>query len=395
MLALTGCGHAVTGTAVPAAAPPDSVDLRALDTGTYPTTPAPTWGTAGTEDAGRRAEGQRLAGHVVGPWQVDPRFVDGSAGPAAIVTEPKHLGAVLWPTLAAPVHGHPFLVAFSADRHVTDPGDPTALRNTVLLFATAEAATAVAEGMSQTAMDGRMSIEFYSPVPTEPVRAVPIPGHPDSTGAVLTHIVDGVEVRELTAITAHGRFVLVEVARSAEGPDRAAEFAGRALDLQIPLLEDFTPTDPTHLAELSLDPAGLLARTLPLPTVGGGLANTTFDQRGAVHLEDHPIDVAEALADAGVDAVVNAGDSVYRAGDPDRARRLADRLADLVAAGGAARPGPAVPGLPSGHCLSDTGGLVVRHRCFAAVDRYVIKSVAQQLNSAQQQVAAQYRMLTG
>lgn len=392
-LVLSGCGQVVPGVAVPAAQPPTTVDLSKLDAGDYPISPAPPMGVAGTEEAGRTAEGQRMAGNVVGPWQVDPRFVAGGAGAAVIVTEPKKLGPVIWPTLAVAVQHLNFLVAFTSNRHVADPKEPTALQNTVLLFSNHEAAATAARGMARNAMDAELSVAIGALIPSEPIRAVAIPGHPDTAGVVLTHVDNGVTVPELTAITAHGPFVSVQVATSSEGPERAAEFAGRTLDLQLPLIDGFTPTDPAQLADLPLDPTGLLARTVPLKAGSGLMVNATYDRAGALHLEDHPLQMSDALAAAGVDTVTVGQDTVYQAADPGRAQQLADAIADDISRGGAARGVPQVPGLPQSSCRGTNGGLITRHWCVAAADRFVIRAAAQQLTNAQQQVAAQYRML--
>lgn len=392
-LLLTSCGHTVPGFAVPAAQPPTTVDVSRLDPGSYPTAPAPPLGDAATDDAGRLAEGQRMAGYVVGPWQVDARFVDGGAGSAAIVTEPGKLGSMVWTTLAIAAGHERFLLAFSSDRR--DSQGRTALRNTALLFASADAAATAAQAMGRNAMDADMSITVGAQIPSEPIRAVPIPGHPDTTGVLLTHVDGGVTVPELTAITAHGPVVVVQVARSAESVEQAAGFASRTLDLQIPLIDRFTPTDPAQLANLSLDPTGLLARTLPPMSVGASLANATYDRNGALHLEDHPIEAGAALAEAGVDVVTVGQDTVYQAADAEKAQQLSEKLGEVIAGGGSAQAVQQVPGLPQSRCFGMTGGLIARHWCVAAVDRFVIKAAAQQLVSAQQQVAAQYRMLAG
>ena len=45
--------------------------------------------------------------------------------------------------------------------------------------------------------------------------------------------------------------------------------------------------------------------------------------------------------------------------------------------------------------IPGAGGLVPHHWCLATAGRYMIKTVARQLDTAHQQVAAQYRVLTG
>jgi hypothetical protein len=54
-----------------------------------------------------------------------------------------------------------------------------------------------------------------------------------------------------------------------------------------------------------------------------------------------------------------------------------------------------VPGLPQSRCIlvPGAGGLVPQHWCLATAGRYLIKTIARQLDTADQQVAAQYRIL--
>jgi hypothetical protein len=146
------------------------------------------------------------------------------------------------------------------------------LRNAVLRYATATAAAAAAQGMSSAAMASPAVANSDSPIAAEPVRSVPIPG--DLSGAVATRRDRDRIMQELTVISAHGPYVLVQVAQSAQGAEQSAALAGRLLDLQAPLIDHFQPTDPAHFADLPLDPTGLLARTLPLkPGQGDSTSN--------------------------------------------------------------------------------------------------------------------------
>jgi hypothetical protein len=100
--------------------------------------------------------------------------------------------------------------------------------------------------------------------------------------------------------------------------------AGRALDQQIALIDSFKATDLAQLTALPLDPAGLLARTLPLkPGWPTTTSNTTYDQAGVLQLEDNPIQAAPALAAARVDVVSVSPATVYQAVDSAHAQQLA------------------------------------------------------------------------
>jgi hypothetical protein len=394
-----GCGTTVSGTATrDPGQPAATVDVGALDPGSYPITPLPPLGDAGSDEAGRLVEGRRMADYVVGPWQADPGLTDGSRTGALVIAERNQLGAVLWPEVLAPSWRLPFVVAFSAERRAADPKDPTMLRNAVLRFATAGAAAEAAQGMSSAAMAALKPPDADWPIPVGPIQSVPIPGHSDVNGALATRPMGGRNVPELTVISAHGRYVLVQVAQSAQGPDRAAALAGRLLDLQVPLIDAFQPSDLAEFANLPLDPTGLLARTLPLkPDQGDSMSNSTYDPAGALHLADNPIQAEKAFTAAGVDVVSVRQTTVYQARDPDSAQRLAQTLADDTARRPASQPAPMVPGLPASRCvrIDEEGGLVPRYWCIDAVDRFAFKAVARQLDNAHQQMAAQYRILAG
>ena len=124
------------------------------------------------------------------------------------------------------------------------------------------------------------------------------------------------------------------------------------------------------------------------------MSNAAYDPRGALHLEDNPIQAERAFTDAGVDVVSTSQTTVYQARDPNGARRLAQALGDAIAQRPASQP--AVPGLPGSRCvrIDEEGGLVPRYSCIAAFDRFALNAVARQLDNAHQQMSAQYLTLT-
>ncbi len=73
----------------------------------------------------------------------------------------------------------------------------------------------------------------------------------------------GGERTSVVAITAHGPYVLCQSADSAESPDTAAQLIATTLELQQPLIDKYTPTPVDQLAQLPIDPDGLLAHTVP------------------------------------------------------------------------------------------------------------------------------------
>jgi hypothetical protein len=373
------------------------VDISLLDPGKYPIAPQPPLGNAGSEHDGRLVEGRRMASYVVGPWQADARLTNPGSNGAAVVGEFKQFSAVLWPPIIGGAYDLPFVVGFVSERQTSGPDPQMSLRNAVLRFADPAAASAAAQGMYAKAMD-MPRVPSATPIVTEPERAVPIPGHPDAAGALLTFQEGSQTVRELSVFTAHGPYVLVQVARCVAGADCEAPLAARTLDVQIPLIDKFSPTAPDQFAALPRDPTGLVARTLPLPSdQATSTSGAAYEIAGALHFEENPVQIGPALTAAGVDYVSTGLTTVYQAKDAASAQTLSQTYSDAAAATTAAQGATPVPGLPQSRCtrVAGSNGLVPRYWCLATAGRYTIKAVARQLDTAHQQLAAQYRMLTG
>lgn len=398
---ITACSHTTTqATERPAStsAAASAVNASALDPGNYPTTPLPALRNAGSDHAGRIVEGQRMAGYVIGPWQADPTLsTAGSGSPATVIESFEQLSHVMWPPIVSGAYNLPLVVGFSSERQTPGPGTQMSLRNAVVRFADPATASTAAQGMHDRAMhmprDPRVA-----PIVTKPEQAVPIPGHPEAAGALLTFQEANQTVRELNVFTAHGPYVLIQVARCATGPDCETPLAAKTLDLQQPLIDTFAATPVDQLAALPLDPTGLVARTLPLPP--DQVTSTTgaaYSPAGALHFDDDPAQTGPALVAAGVDEVAINLTTVYQAKDSATAQTLAQTSSDTAAKTPAAQAASAVPGLPQSHCTKVGGasGLVPRYWCVASAGRYTIKAIARQLNKAHQQLAAQYRILTG
>lgn len=391
-LLLAACGVTVDGTAVQETTP--TVDPSALDPGSYPTTPRPPLGQASTDEAGQLIEGRRMAGFVVGPWQVDPALTQIGASSAKVIQRRNEIVGVVWPAMLARLPALPLVAGFVSERTSTNPGDATLLRNAVLQYPFPQTATDAAEALAA----GTLNVVDHGggPALTEPIRPVPIPGHPEATGALMKRLEGTASVHELTVISARGPYVLIQVVQFAT-PERAAELVGRILDLQLPLIDTFVPTEPAPLVMLPRDPSGLLARTVPLkPGQGDSMSDADYDPAGAIQLEDNPIQAGTAMQDAGVDTVAASQTTVYQARDAETAQRLAQALGDAIAESQAAQPAAQVPGLPGSRCLriEDAVGLIPHHWCTGTNERFTFKAVARELDNAHQQIAAQYLMLS-
>src|SRR4051812_21390819 len=278
---LASCSTAINGEAVKAAGgpPPGQIDVALLDVGNYPTKPRPV-GTAGNPELGAIVEGQRMANYVTGPWEVDPTLIRGSANGALVIKNAGAVKFVLPEPLAAPAARHNFITGYYTAREDTDHKE---LDNAVLRFADPASAADAAKEIGDAAA--------AEPVVNPPVTPAPIPGHPDTAGLsqTFTESAKKLQWTQVRAFTAHGPFVLVMSAQATDNLDTAVGLIAKALDLQVPLIDQFTPTDSARLAELPVDPTGLLARTLPIsPTAASVNQLAVYQRRGSLQLQADP-----------------------------------------------------------------------------------------------------------
>jgi hypothetical protein len=379
----TSCSTAVDGSPVTAAGgpPPGTVDIALLDVGNYPTRPSAPLGTAGTPEIGAIVEGQRMANYVTGPWEVDPTLIGHYADSAVVLKNAGALDFILPDALAAVGFRHNFVTGFYTSRDATDG---KMLRNAVLRFPDPPAAAAAATEFGAAAAT--------EAVLTPPVTPAPIPGHPEA--ASFSHALErdqDVSLTVVRAFMARGPYVLVQTAEATDGSE-AAGLIAKTLDLQGPLIDRFKPTDPAKLAELPIDPTGLLARTLPINIDDASVTQrTVYEPRGALQLQTDPVRSAALFDKTGMIRQANATTTVYEARDAQGAQGIADGFFSEVSATGT--PANPVKQLPDSRCLDVSKGPAANFYCLATADRYAIEAQSAQLRDAQQRTAAQYAML--
>jgi hypothetical protein len=225
----------------------------------------------------------------------------------------------------------------------------------------------------------------------EGVQRAQIPGHPDAQAASYTQTEGSTGKRwsAVRAFTAHGPYVFMQLAQTVDGMDPALGLVAKAVDLQGPVIDRFRATDPSEFADISLDPTGLLARTLPVPEKEATpIQNTTYEQRGALQFQSDPSRSATLFSQTGTDLVAMAKTNVYQTKDSESAARIVDGFyAELQPTSQPAKP---VNNLPDSRCLRLEDETFY---CMGVADRYAIETTSQKLLDAQQQVAAQYAML--
>jgi hypothetical protein len=373
------CSTTVDGSAVKAsgASPGPTVDISRLDVGPYPTEPSQPLGVTGDPLRGVLVEAQRMANNVVGPWEVDAGLTKWFGFGATVLLNAADLANIGPEPFAAAAGRHGFINGFVSAR--TAEGQKI-LMNAVLRFPDPGTAAAAATDFGDIAANTG-----------EGVQRAPIPGHPDAQAAsyTQTEASSGKRWSAVRSFTAHGQYVFMQLAQAVDAMDAAIGLVAKTIDLQGPVIDKFRATDPSEFADISLDPTGLLARTLPVTDKEATtIQNTAYEQRGALHFQSDPSRSATLFSETGMDLVAMAKTNVYQTKDSESAGRIVDGFfAELQPTSQPAKP---VNNLPDSRCLQlqDKG-----FYCLGAADRYAIEADAENLLDAQQQVAAQYAML--
>lgn len=397
LAAAAGCSLSEPGTPVkaPGGPPPGAVDMNLLGTGNLPTKPAPPLGAAGSPLEGSLVEARRMANNVVGPWEVDTSLVAPSPLRAMVLKDAAAVALIEPNPVAAAAQAHNFINGFASDRQGRDQ---QRLMNAVLRFADPPSAAAAAADMAKAATIQQSN-------PTQPFPTVTIPAHPDALASAYSYSFYSPDQHPIMVLsyTSHGAYVLCQTAQAGQIDDATALIA-KTLDMQEPLIDQFSPTDPTKFAGMSADPTGLLARTMPVPTwpepKDFAPANPKvgiYQPHAALHFQDNPLSAAAAFSAAGVQAMSYNQTILYQARDPAAAAQLAIDLANSVLQlQPAAQTINGVDFMPASQCVQSPGpegSGQLQYYCYAPADIFTIEAHAAQAGGARQQTAAQYKML--
>jgi hypothetical protein len=373
------CSTVVDGSAVKQTGAPSgpTIDVSKLDVGPYPTQPSQPLGVTGDPMRGVFVEAQRMANNVVGPWEVDSTVTGWFGFGATPLLNAGDLANIGPEPFAAAAGRHNFINGFVSAR--TAEGQKILL-NAVLRFADPDAASAAAADFGDVASKTGTGVQRAE-----------IPGHPDTVAASYTQTEGstGKPWSAVRAFTPHGPYVFMQLAQAADGMASAIGLVAKTVDKQGPTIDQFRATDPAEFTDISLDPTGLLARTLPVPDKEAtAIQNATYEQRGALHFQSDPARSSTLFSETGTDLVAMAKTNVYQTKDAGSAARIVDGFfAELQPTSKPAKP---VNNLPDSRCLQLKDNSFY---CLGAADRYAIETTSQTLLDAQQQVAAQYAML--
>ncbi|CAM3642210.1 DUF7373 family lipoprotein [Tsukamurella ocularis] len=369
---LAGCSTTVVGSPVV-----DPSGMPKPEVGSYPTTPrtvAPV-----TDAQASSAEGYRMAEIIPLPPDVDPSqryngaIVVGrpdlaSAFGAGVATALKDMEVAAYTSATSRVPG-----ASSVDT------TPTSL---VMGFARMKDAAAATAASAHPAVLAPEKARFGTADPTK--RRVTVPGHPDATAYLQTWPES--RATATVAVQARGQYVLFAYATT--GVDAPAKF----FDLQSKALGGFTPTPVDKFGTLPKDRENLLQYTLPPEAP----RDVVLPARTAVVDQSDITGSVTNFADAGVDYVARAGNTVYRARDAAGAALLADRFVAEAKGFFSDAVDSTVKGVPRSRCVAFTsykGAKDTSNYCVVPVGRYVAEMSGAQAEKVKQATGASYLML--
>jgi hypothetical protein len=398
---LVGCtstdDHAAepTGKSGGDAAQSAQVDPAALDTGSYPTTPAPEFGRA-TQETILDVDGQRLAEFTVVPFEIDPELTSVKM-PTMVMRSGKNLGVVLSDAAGDIAHNHQMLYGYvsTATTPTTKTTDPSrSVVQAVMRFNNPDDAAATAREIHQNLLtvDDGTGLETAENIGILPHTLA-------STGQ--TNFSAGPEV-SVNAFTPHGNYLLYTWAKApAAEKDWTAKAVAKALSLQEPLIDQF-PATPTRAQnggqspELPMiDQDKILIYAIPEDDAQAQLGDdmAAYGPRGMAHRSTNPPLTYKVLTGAGSEHNAVYKTTVYRAKDDAGAHNILTEFHnDLLAEGFTAAPTP--PGLPDAKCVTKDTVNGTQDYCMVANGRYVGEaSGTDNKKDVDQQISAQYLIL--
>lgn len=395
---LTGCasggdGETKVGSGGDGAAP--TVDAAALDTGSYPTSPAAEFGTATPENI-IEVDGQRLAEFTVAPFEIDPELVSGKM-PTMVMRSGKNLGVVIGTEAGESAYNHKMLYGYVSTAATNTPNitDPSrSVVNAVLRFGNPEDAAATAREIQTqlTTVDDGAGVATAETVDVLPNTLVSTREMDSSAGRTVS----------VNALTPHGDYLLYSWAQApVDQKDWTAKAVAKAVSLQSPLIDGFpaTPTKEQNggtSPELPLvDQDKILIYAIPEEDAQSKLGDdmAVYGPRGMSHRSTNPPLTQRVLTETGADHNAVAKTTVYRAKDDAGARTIVDEFAgDLAAQGFAAAPSP--QGLPGATCVTKDTVRGTEIYCMVVNGRYVGEAAGlDDKLDVDRQISAQYLIL--
>lgn len=395
---VAGCsssGQAVSDKSAGSSAAP-SIDIASLDVGKYPTSPRPKFGQVTDPQQILDIDGKRLAEYTVVPFEIDrdltavkqPTMELSSHPESVIMSDPPDIPANKWVAYG-------FIATASTSQGSLRSGSPRSLNNMVVRYGNADWA---AQGSQQMADADAASVKST---------VTSLDGLPD-TKIIKSNQNGNVQI---SSFTSHRDYVLYTWYETTPAQQDLLEPTIRkAVALQTKLIDQY-PARPFKAERLArhlplvyptMDENNILIYALPYSdqemsgkgaSVLRGSNRAVYGPRGMSLNSTNPPETFDLLSRVGSTANAVERSTVYRAKESSGATSIIDTfVADNRTAGYVNSASP--KGLPIAKCQSKSGDLGSDVACFVQVGRYVGEVHSNTQADAQQQISAQYVILT-
>ncbi|MFT3715126.1 MAG: hypothetical protein QM774_04015 [Gordonia sp. (in: high G+C Gram-positive bacteria)] len=384
--------------ASPSTAATASVDVSALDTGSYPTSPRPEFGKP-DDDEIANVEGQRMAQFTLVPFEIDPDLtrvampngVIGSQGATSAMFS-KELREV--PANAKIMTG--FVATAATPQDQLRSGVDRSVNNAVLRYVTAEDATQAAQQMAQAGAAG------------DGASTVTLPGLPDT---LAVQKVTG-DDSSLMTFTPHDDYVLYQwYGTTKNEQDKQIPTLTKSIKAQADLIDKFPKTltkaeaaekGVTGSTRPEMDQNKILIYALPYSDqeLKDGMANDSgasravYGPRGMAMRSTDPRGDYDLLTSVGAVNTAVDKSNVYRASTPEGAAKIVDSFVNDQKSSGAS-PIASPKGLSDAKCFKASGTMGSTYfYCLVQNGRYVGEVSAESEKDVDQRTSAQYVILT-
>lgn len=341
----------------------------------YPTTPLKYNKTPSTKESANLLEGRRIAGALVVPTFIDPAYARGGNLSTLPLKGPTALAVLFVAPVPSVAQRAGMITGFSSARS----GTPGALLVAAFEFGTAAQAAAAVPALAAASVDKD----------SDKGKAV-VAGYPAAAGQYGSTT----EGPYFQSFLAQGRMVLyVYVSGKKQTTAQQAALAAKTFKAQTAAFAAFKPTAANALMQLPVDPAGMLAHTIPNAGDDATVADGYLTAAGQLHYDTDPVGTRALFATAGVDAVGGGRATVYRARNAGGAIAIRDNFIASSAKSGALKSYELTAAAPGAKCLADP--LNAKYYCVGVRDRHAFELSAQSEADINAVMAAEYQLLDG
>ena len=384
---LTGaCGSSVSGSGKAG-----EIDIRTLDIGSYSTDPREV-STVVSPELGKLLEGARMADAVALVSDIDPIFEYASQ---EIVKDPQEaadaLSLIETPVIKPVLEKYGMIVGFGVSG-LDGPLDQFELGRSSNFVMVVNRFPS-----DDVARQAAVEIDAADFAVSPDNAGVPIPRHPDAKA----HWRPGHQ--SIGATQAHGPFVIsIFTVTPTPNLEELSERVAKILDIEIPLLDKFTPTLVDKLTTLPVDVDNLESKVLVTPGVPVEVGDfATFGAHGGLHFQPDKHYKDKLLQNAGLERLVTdkGFPALFKVRDEKAATDLVPLWSAALKDSADGKDLQAKTGIPGALCIeanvsaTSDSAAETDYICTFAYQNFMVMVRSDDAGDVARRAAAQYALL--